>query len=101
MWFDFGRSDRNNINIGLEIGNRMWPSLAVSIPIFIAGLTVEIFIAMMLAYWRGSVMDLAGVVLSVVIMSVSALFYIIAGQFVLGKVFKLFPISGYDTDIFI
>ena len=100
LWFDFGRSDRNNINIGLEIGNRMWPSLAVSIPIFIAGLTVEIFIAMMLAYWRGSVMDLAGVVLSVVIMSVSALFYIIAGQFVLGKVFKLFPISGYDTGIY-
>lgn len=100
LWFDFGRSDRNNVAIGLEIRNRMWPSLAVSIPIFMAGLTAEVFIAMMLAYWRGSVIDLAGVVLSVVMMSISALFYIIAGQFMLGKVFKLFPISGYDTGVY-
>ena len=32
-------------------------------------------------------------------MSVSALFYIIGGQFVFGKMLKLFPISGYDTGL--
>ncbi|MEE9613393.1 MAG: ABC transporter permease, partial [Thermodesulfobacteriota bacterium] len=37
LWFDFGRSDRNNIDIGREIRERMWPSLAIAIPTFIIG----------------------------------------------------------------
>jgi peptide/nickel transport system permease protein len=32
-------------------------------------------------------------------MSISMLFYIIGGQWVFGKVLKLFPISGYDTGV--
>ena len=40
-----------------------------------------------------------GVVLCVMLMSISTLFYIIGGQFVLGKIFMLFPISGYDTGL--
>lgn len=99
LWFDFGRSDRNNIDIGREISQRMWPSLAISLPMFMMGLFIEIFLAMMLAYFRGTYLDLWGVVLGVVMMSVSTLFYIIGGQFVLGKVLRLFPISGYDTGL--
>lgn len=99
LWFDFGRSDRNNIDIGGEIKTRMWPSLAISLPMFTLGLVLDLFIAMMLAYYRGTYLDLWGVVLAVVMMSVSTLFYIIGGQFLLGKVLKLFPISGFDTGI--
>ncbi|MBI5454132.1 MAG: ABC transporter permease [Deltaproteobacteria bacterium] len=97
LWFDFGRSDRNNIDIGGEIKTRMWPSLAISLPMFTFGLVLDLFLAMMLAYYRGTYLDLWGVVLAVVMMSVSTLFYIIGGQFLLGKVLKLFPISGFDT----
>jgi len=32
-------------------------------------------------------------------MSISALFYIIGGQYLFGKLFKLVPISGYDTGL--
>lgn len=99
LWFDFGRSDRNNIDIGGEIKTRMWPSLAISLPMFTFGLVLDLFLAMMLAYYRGTYLDLWGVVLAVVMMSVSTLFYIIGGQFLLGKVLKLFPISGFDTGI--
>ncbi|MBI5561329.1 MAG: ABC transporter permease [Deltaproteobacteria bacterium] len=99
LWLDFGRSDRNNIDIGGEIKTRMWPSLAISVPIFIAGLASELFVAMMLARWRGTLLDLWGLVASVVMMSVSALFYIIGGQYVLGKYLMLFPISGYDAGV--
>jgi len=99
LWLDFGRSDRNNIDISSEIGKRMWPSLAVSVPMFMAGLVINIFLAMMLAYYRATYIDLWGVVAAVALMSVSTLFYIIGGQFVLGKVLKLFPISGYDTGV--
>ncbi|MBI5644214.1 MAG: ABC transporter permease [Deltaproteobacteria bacterium] len=99
LWFDFGRSDRNNIDIGREIKHRMWASLAISVPMFLIGIVIDLFLAMMLAYYRGTYLDLWGLVLGVVMMSVSTLFYIIGGQFVLGKVLKLFPISGYDTGV--
>jgi len=100
LWFDFGRSDRNNIDIGRSIRERMWASLAISVPIFFLSVFVNLFVAMMLAYYRGTYIDLWGVVIAVVMMSISTLFYIIGGQFLLGKVLKLFPISGYDTGLF-
>ncbi len=100
LWFDFGRSDRNNIDIGRSISHRMWASLAISVPTFLAGIMVNLFAAMMLAYYRGTYIDFWGVVAAVVMMSTSALFYIIGGQYVLGKVLRLFPISGYDTGVY-
>jgi peptide/nickel transport system permease protein len=89
LWLDFGKSDRNNIDISSEIRNRMWASLAISVPMFMAGLVINLFLAMMLAYYRATYIDLWGVVLAVVLMSVSTLFYIIGGQFMLGKLLKL------------
>lgn len=100
LWLDFGRSDRNNIDIGSEIRTRMWASLAISLPTFTLGVFLEIVFAMALAYFRGTYLDLWGVVLSVVMMSVSTLFYIIGGQYLLGKELRLFPISGYDHGIY-
>jgi len=100
LWLDFGRSDRNNIDIGREIRTRMWPSLAISIPVFFVGLVTELFVAMILAYCRGTFLDLWGLVVTVVMMSVSSLFYIIGGQYLLGKYLMLFPISGYDTGVY-
>jgi peptide/nickel transport system permease protein len=46
--------------------------------------------------FRRSYLEFGGIVLCVVLMSVSSLFYIIGGQFFIGKVLKLVPISGYD-----
>ncbi len=100
LWFDFGRSDRNNIDIGSEIKQRMWASLAISVPIFIIGVVVSLVMAMLLAYYRSTYLDIGGVVLCVVMMSVSTLFYIIGGQYILGKVLRLFPISGFDTGVY-
>lgn len=99
LWFDFGRSDRNNIDIGQEIRTRMWASLAISVPMFMAGVAVNLFLAMMLAYYRATYIDIWGVILAVVLMSVSTLFYIIGGQYMLGKLLRLFPISGFDAGL--
>ncbi|MBE7413974.1 MAG: ABC transporter permease [Deltaproteobacteria bacterium] len=99
LWFDFGRSDRNNIDIGQEIRTRMWASLAISVPMFMAGVAVNLFLAMMLAYYRATYIDIWGVILAVVLMSVSTLFYIIGGQYILGKLLRLFPISGFDAGL--
>lgn len=94
--FDFGRSDSGR-DIGYDISQRMWPSLAIAVPTLLVGILVNITFAMLIAFFRGSLLDFWGVVLCVILLSVSPLFYIIAGQFVLSKMFHLVPISGYDT----
>jgi len=67
LWFDFGRSDRNNIDIGHEIRTRMWASLAISVPMFMAGLVLSLFFAMILAYYRATYIDIWGIVLAVIV----------------------------------
>ncbi len=99
LWFDFGKSDRNNMNIGQQIRRRMGPSLLIAIPVFIIGILVNITAAMIIAYYRGTYIDIWGLIVCVILKSVSTLFYIIAGQFLLGKVLKLLPISGYDIGV--
>ncbi|MGA1690861.1 MAG: ABC transporter permease [Sedimenticolaceae bacterium] len=94
--FDFGSSDSGR-HIGYDISQRMWPSLALAIPIMIVGLAVNITFSLILAFFRGSPLDFWGVVLCVAMMSISGLFYIIGGQVLLGKFWSLFPISGYDV----
>lgn len=95
---DFGSSD-NGRDISYDISQRMWPSLAIAIPSLIVALLVNIFFAMLLAFFRGSYIDLWGVILCVVLMSISALFYYIGGQYLIGKLFHLVPISGYDNGL--
>ncbi len=95
--FDFGTSDRNNIDITLQISQRMWASFAIALPTFLLGLSVNITFSMIVAYYRATYVDFWGTILAVILMSVSALFYIIGGQWVFGKILRLFPISGYDA----
>jgi peptide/nickel transport system permease protein len=92
---NFGISESGRA-IGSDISERMWPSLALAIPTLILGLFADISLAMILAFFRGTYLDVSGVTLCVVMMSISALFYIIAGQYLLGYVMKLMPISGYQ-----
>lgn len=93
--FDFGVSDAGR-DIGADIKHRMWPSLAIALPVFFLGLLVDIVFAMLMAFFRSTYLDLTGAVLCIMLMSISGLFYIIGGQYLLAKVMKLVPISGYE-----
>lgn len=93
--FDFGSSDAGR-NIGYDIRQRMWASLAIALPVFIVGLLTNITVAILIAFFRATYIDIAGVVTLVILMSISGLFYIIAGQYLVGKLLHLVPISGYD-----
>jgi peptide/nickel transport system permease protein len=92
--FDFGKSDVGR-DINLELRARMWPSLALALPVFLVGLFVAITLALMMAFLRATWLDFTGVVICVVLMSISGLFYIIAGQYVVARLWNLVPISGY------
>ena len=92
--FDFGASDEGR-DIGREIGVRMWPSLALAIPTFILGLLVSIAFSLSLVFFRTTRLDFWGVVLCVLMLSISGLFYIIAGQWLFSKLLRLVPYSGF------
>lgn len=96
--FDFGRAD-NGRDIGYDIQQRMWPSLAIAIPTFLIGVLVYISFALMLAFFRATYLDTLGVVVCVVLMSISTLFYVVAGQYLIGKLLNLVPISGYEAGL--
>ncbi len=91
---DFGRAEDGR-DIAREIVTRMGPSLAIALPTFILGLFVTVSLALLLTFFRATYLDFWGVVLCVALMSISGLFYIIGGQFLISKLWKLVPISGY------
>jgi len=92
--FDFGYSDDGR-NISREIQTRMMLSLAIALPTFFVGLFIYITFALLMTLFRATALDIAGVALCVLLMSVSGLFYIIGGQFLVSKLWHWVPISGY------
>ncbi|WP_305072965.1 ABC transporter permease [Propionivibrio sp.] len=95
---DFGRAEDGR-DITREIGLRMGPSLAIALPTFILGLFVTVSFALLLAFFRATYLDFWGVVLCVAMMSISGLFYIIGGQYLVSKLWRLVPISGYAVGL--
>ena len=99
MFFgDFGRAEDGR-DIAREISSRMGPSLAIALPTFVLGLLVTVSFALLLAFFRASAIDFWGVVLCVALMSISGLFYIIGGQYLVSKLWRLVPISGFAAGI--
>ncbi len=95
---DFGRAEDGR-DIAREITHRMGPSLAIALPTFVLGLFVTVCLALLLVLFRATALDLSGVVLCVAMMSVSGLFYIIGGQYLISKLWRLVPISGYSAGL--
>jgi peptide/nickel transport system permease protein len=94
--FNFGRADGESAgSIGDEVATRMWVSLQLALPIFVLQIILSVSFALLLVMFRHTALDVAGVVLCVVMLSISSLFYIIVGQFFFSRLMKLVPISGY------
>lgn len=95
LQFEFGEADDGRA-IGRDIQTRMGPSLALALPSFMGGLALNILLALVSvrqvtqAYshlWVGS---------CVVLMSISTLFWLILGQFIVAKWGQFAPISGWS-----
>lgn len=95
---DFGSSDAGR-DIGREIKTRMWPSLALALPSFFLGLFASIVFSLVLVFFRATRLDFWGVVFCVLLLSISSLFYIIAGQWLFAKMLRLVPYSGYEAGL--
>jgi len=92
--FDFGISDSGR-DIKYDIQQRMWPSLAIALPSLIVGVLINITFALFFVFFRSTYVDYFGVIICVALMSISSLFYIIGGQYLISKLLHLVPISGY------
>lgn len=93
--FNFGSSDAGR-SISYDVSQRMWPSLQIATPVLFLGLVVNITFAMLIVFFRYTYVDLIGALFCIVIMSISGLFYIIGGQYLVAKILRLVPISGYE-----
>ena len=93
---DFGRADAESAgDIGHQVSTRMVASLQMALPVFLLEIIVSAAFALLLVFFRHSRIDFWGVVLCVLMLSISSLFYIIVGQFLFSRLFRLVPISGY------
>jgi len=93
--FRFGNSDSGR-DIGYDIKQRMWPSFLIALPTLLIGLMINITLALILALFRSTYIDYWGVVICIILISISSMFYIIGGQYLFGKILHLVPISGYE-----
>jgi len=94
--FDFGRSDIDDVLIADRLRGGVGPSLSLTLPLLVLGVLLGISLSLFVAYFRGTYIDTVGVTLCVFGMSVSIVIYIIGGQYLIGKLLRWFPISGFD-----
>jgi peptide/nickel transport system permease protein len=97
LTLDFGRSDADGVPVMRRLREGIGPSLSLTIPLFFLGLLLSVALSLFVATFRETYIDRAGVALCVLAMSVSILLYIIGGQFLIGRILKWFPVSGFDA----
>jgi peptide/nickel transport system permease protein len=98
LTFDFGKSDADDSPILDRIADGIGPSLSLTVPLLVLSLLVAIPLSLLVAFFRETYIDRMGVFVCVLAMSVSMLLYIIGAQFLIGKVLRWYPISGFDPD---
>lgn len=98
LTFDFGLSDADDSPIVDRIKAGAGPSLSLTVPLLVLSLLAAIPLSLLVAFFRETYIDRMGVFLCVLAMSVSTLLYIIGGQYIIGKLLRWYPISGFDAD---
>lgn len=95
FWFDFGKSDNDQLDISDQILMRTGPSMSITVPSFFLGLGICIFVAMISAYCRGNYVDRSITITCIAGMSIVSLFYYFSAQYGIGAWLKIAPVSGY------
>ncbi|MGE4607609.1 MAG: ABC transporter permease [Myxococcota bacterium] len=97
--FDYGRSFNTNEKLSDIFRAGAVVSLSLTVLPYFFGALTNIAIAMLIAFYRGSLFDRVSTIVFVAGMSISYLVYIIAFQYLLAFQFDWFPISGYATGV--
>ncbi len=95
--FDFGRSYSTDELLSETFANGALVSLSLTVPPFLVGLFLNVSIAVLIAYYRGSWIDRFSTVIFVAGMSISYLVYILSFQYVFAFLLGWFPINGFES----
>ncbi len=98
LHFDFGPSWSTQQPVGGILAARVGPSLMLTGSLLVVELLTALPIAILVAYYRGKLVDRTVTIACTVAMSISSLVYIIVGQYVLAYKAGWFPVQGWDDD---
>ena len=99
LTFDFGLSDADDSPIIDRLRAGVGPSLSLTVPLLIFGMLIGIPLSLLVAFFRETYIDRTGVFLCVLAMSVSIILYIVGAQYLIGKLLRWYPISGFDYNL--
>jgi peptide/nickel transport system permease protein len=97
--FDWGRSWATNESVANLFATRLPATLTVMVPILILDTLLAIPLAMLVAYWRGSLTDRTIMVVTTVALSISFLVYVIVGQYFFAFQLGWFPVQGWTDSV--
>jgi peptide/nickel transport system permease protein len=90
--FDFGRSWNDRERVMDKIKQGAGPSLSLTVPMFLGTVLISISLALIVAFLRGTIIDVLAVLLCVAGMSLPFLSFILFGQYFLAFKWGLFPV---------
>ena len=96
--FDFGKSWLTREQVSDIFLTRLPATLTITLPILALEVCLAIPIAMLVAYYRGTLLDRVAMALCVAAMSISFLVYIIVGQYLFGFELGWFPVQGWSDN---
>jgi len=94
--FDWGKSWITREQVSSIFLTRLPATLTITLPILLLEAALAIPTAMLVAYYRGTLLDRSVVAICVAAMSVSFLVYIIVGQYLFGFQLGWFPVQGWS-----
>lgn len=94
--FDFGESFVNREKLSDLFANGALVSLQLTAVPFFAGIAMNLAMALIIAFYRGSWVDRYSTVIFIGGMSISYLVYIMAFQYFFAYMLDWFPINGYE-----
>ncbi|MEJ2794837.1 ABC transporter permease [Iodobacter sp. LRB] len=100
LTLDFGTSWSTQQPVSTMIASRIGPSLTLTGSLLVVSLLVSIPLAAIVAYFRGGLTDRVVTIACTVAMSISALVYIVVGQYVLAYELAWFPVRGWGDSLF-
>ncbi|POZ62225.1 ABC transporter permease [Chromobacterium alticapitis] len=101
LTLNFGTSWSTQQPVSEVLSSRVGPSLTLTGAMLLVELAVAIPLAALVAYFRGGLTDHIITIICTVAMSISALIYIIAGQFFLGFKLGWFPVRGWGDSFWV
>jgi peptide/nickel transport system permease protein len=91
LTFDFGRARDRELVVD-KIKRGVWPSLALTIPMFMVTLVISVSLSLIVAFVRGTRWDIFVVVICIAGMSIPYLSFIMLGQYFFAYKLGWFPV---------